>query len=759
LGIARSTYNRAQGDALDKLADILIEWEHRGASQRKVRHPHLIAPEQPIPAPFMSPHGLVGRKMMLDELRHDLIAGKDVALSGLPGSGKSALAVALAHDEELRNHFQAGVLWAGLGQNANPASELAKWCDELGLPVDILSEVEDLRERVGTLRAVIGARRFVLIIDDVWKPLDGLALRVGGPNCAHLYTTRSPGAADALTDGNTRGVATLVDGEGVSLLKRFVPNIDTQAAYRLVRLVRGLPLGLVIMGKYLQGEMHNGQTGGVEEALHRLEEVLQLEPQQSLLDQPPALTSDVPLALKKVLDISLETLEPYVQEVLGALAYFPSMPNTFSEGAALEITGASLRTLDTLVEQGLLEPSGLDRYTLHRIIRQYAQANLEMERAPERFISYFLDLVENYKEVNAELGQETRNILCALDMAREMDLGIDLIRGCNAFFPHLEKLGLFEEARRYLGFAEKGASSVEDKLITLGNLGKLAYRMAEYDQAHGYYLKGLALAQKHEDIPSECAMYRGLGDVARSRGHFDDSRGYYQEGLRLARKKEASYHVIELNQGMGKLHLSRDGHREAEKYFQRALNWARKGNDSSITSAVLTNLGDLAVRVGEQAEASEYFKDSLAHARMAGNEKDVGELSAILGRMAMDHGKARKAQDYLKEALETGKKLGDRAMIAEMQGRLGVLAMKVGELYTAKVLLEAGLRLAREIGHREHIIEILINLGVLHRKENAPADARSAFKEALSFALEIDHQGYAEIIQKNLTALDPHSPL
>lgn len=755
LGIARSTYNKAQGAALDELADILIEWEHRGASRGKVGLPQRGPPEKTILAPFMSPHGLVGRKMILDELRHDLIAGKDVALSGLPGVGKSALAVGLAYDEELRSHFQAGVLWAGLGEDGNAISELAKWCGVLGLPLDMFTDMQDMRERTGTIRAVVGASRFLLIIDDVREPKDGLALRVGGPNCAHLYTTHSPSIAEALTDGNARAVSTLVEGEGVSLLKRFIPGIDTQAAYSLVRLVHGLPLGLVIMGKYLQGEMHAGQEGGVGDALRRLEEVLQVEQPQSLLNQLPTLTSDVPLALKRVLDLSLDALEPHVQEVLGALALFPPMPNTFSEGAALEVTGASIRTLDTLVEQGFLEPSGLDRYTLHRIIAQYFRTTIEMEYAPTRFIDFFLNLVDEQREDHIILGQESGNIMCALDMAWDMDLGLDLIRGCNAFFPHLETWGLLEEANKYLGFAEKGAGSVEDKLITLGNLGKLAYRRGEYDEAYDFYVKGLDLAQKHEDVGAECGMVRGLGDVARSRGHFEDAREYYQEGMNLARKKEASHHVIDLNAGMGALHLSCDDLRSAEKYFQRGLNWARKGEDSSEISAILANLGEVAVRSEEYDEAGDYFKESLVHARTAGNEMEVGDLSAILGRMAMDQGKDRKAQDYLKDALEMGKKLGNRALIAEMQGSLGVLAMKGEEFYTAKVLLEAGLRLAREIGNREHTIELLINLGSLHQEEKAIHDARLALKEALAIAIEIDHQTYAEVIQGKLTALEP----
>lgn len=755
LGIARSTYNKAQGAALDKLAGILREWEQRGSSQGKVRLPQLWAPKKSIPAPFMSPHGLVGRKMMLDELRHDLIAGKDVGLSGLPGVGKSALAVALAHDQELRSHFNAGVLWAGLGRDGNALSELAKWCGELGLPLDMFTDVHEIRERTGTIKTVIGARRFLLIIDDVWDAEDGFALKVGGPNCAHLYTTRSPSIADALTADHARVIAALVEGEGVSLLKRFIPRIDTNAAYQLVRLVHGLPLGLVIMGKYLQGEMRAGESGGIEEALRRLDEILKIDQPQTLLDRRPVLTSDVPIALKKVLQLSLDALESHVQEVLGALALFPPMPNTFSEGAALEITGASIRTLDTLVEQGLLEPSGLDRYTLDWTVAQYARANLDMELAPERLIEFFLELVDINKDDQLLLEVESRNIFAALDMARELDLAGDLIRGSNAFFPHLETLGQFERASVYLGYAEKSAFSRDDKLITLGNLGKLSFRRAEYDPAEAYYAKGLALAQKHEDLSAECAMARGLGDVALSSGEFEAAREHYQEGLRLARKKVASHHVVGLNASMGALYLAQERLKGAEKYFERALNWARKDEDRPNLTAILANLGDLFARKGEYEQAGAYYWESLTYARLTGKVKEVADLTVILGGLARELGKDRKAHDYFRDALALAKKLGDRALMAQIQGKLGELAMKGGEFYTAKVLLDAGLRLAREIGHEELTIELLINLGSLHQEQNSLPDARSAFREALSLAVGIDHQRYAEILQGKLTTLDP----
>src|SRR5947209_726564 len=65
---------------------------------------------------------LVGRESLLDTLKQRLCAGKDVALlalHGLPGVGKTALAVALASDQNVREYFHDGILWAGLGPHPN----------------------------------------------------------------------------------------------------------------------------------------------------------------------------------------------------------------------------------------------------------------------------------------------------------------------------------------------------------------------------------------------------------------------------------------------------------------------------------------------------------------------------------------------------------------------------------------------------------------------------------------------------------------
>ena len=63
------------------------------------------------------PNQFVGRDELMSELIHQLTNGHSLALSaeGLPGVGKTTLAIALAYRKETLTHFRDGVLWAGLG--------------------------------------------------------------------------------------------------------------------------------------------------------------------------------------------------------------------------------------------------------------------------------------------------------------------------------------------------------------------------------------------------------------------------------------------------------------------------------------------------------------------------------------------------------------------------------------------------------------------------------------------------------------------
>ena len=105
-----------------------------GSYTKYVTHIHPGAePPLFVNVPPLPSQPLVGRDAMLDDLAARLIAGHSPALStaGMPGVGKTALAVALAHHRQVLAHFSDGVLWAGLGQQPDIASIQAAWATAL----------------------------------------------------------------------------------------------------------------------------------------------------------------------------------------------------------------------------------------------------------------------------------------------------------------------------------------------------------------------------------------------------------------------------------------------------------------------------------------------------------------------------------------------------------------------------------------------------------------------------------------------------
>ncbi len=155
----------------------------------------------PFLAPPQPPYDLIGRDDLLRDLKAKLLEGKNLALSalnGLPGIGRTALAVALAYDPQVLSHFSDGILWAGLGRDAsetNVLSILSLWGTALGVPPNEMEKLPDVKARRERIQATIGQRSILLVIDDAWKIELAWQLKVGGPNCAYLLTTRVPEVA------------------------------------------------------------------------------------------------------------------------------------------------------------------------------------------------------------------------------------------------------------------------------------------------------------------------------------------------------------------------------------------------------------------------------------------------------------------------------------------------------------------------------------------------------------------------------------
>ncbi len=364
-----------------------------------------------IPVQGFLPEGLVGREKLIASLVQQICSGEPastITLHGLPGVGKTALLLALTQRKEIQNYFSDGILWAGPGPQPHLLEHLQRWGSLFDLPQNEMNSLQDLSAWAKDLRTHIGGRKILIILDDIWSLEDALVLQVGGIQCVHLVTTRSPKIATQLSFRNTVLVPGLSRKQGNELLARFLPDFSKQepeALDQVVQEVGMLPLALTLIGKHLYSYERLKQPRRIKNVLKQLHEPvsrLQVKQPQSIIDHHPSISPDQPLSLETTIRVSYQQLSLKEKKMLQALAVLPVKSNSFSEETALAVTHQSVKELDALYDAGLLEIYSPGRYTLHQTIADYARmqaASIESlvshkKNGPEGEDTFFNPLIQ-----------------------------------------------------------------------------------------------------------------------------------------------------------------------------------------------------------------------------------------------------------------------------------------------------------------------------------------------------------------------------
>jgi len=699
-----------------------------------------------IPQP-LSTH-LVGRTSLLHQLKQQLFSADgrtSKVLIGLPGIGKTTLALTLAHDAEVQEQFADGILWAGLGPVPTLLGILSRWGALLGIATVEGNKERSHEEWVDLLHTVIGTRRMLLVIDDAWKMEDVLALRVGGPRCVSVITTRLPATAFRVSDEQVMVVPELSEDESLQLLAHFIPDLVAREQRQLLSLVHAagqLPLALMLIGKYLRVQGQGGQPRRIQAALARLSDTelrLHLQEPQALTDRHPSLLLETPVSLHSVIAVSDQQLDEQARSALYALSIFPAKPNSFSEEAALVVAATSEEVLDQLSDAGLLESSSPGRYTLHQTIADYAYTQLQDTSNLHRLVSYFVWFVQMHQRAYVELEQDSENILNALQRAFEAGLHTELIRGIIALSPFLQSRGLYTLALLHLERAKEVARANNDILGRINVLllsARILEQQGNYVQVEAFLQEGVTLARQIQHQEQLSAFLAELGFLYRERGNYAQAETHLLEGREIARRIQHQDQLCSLLNNLSLVAYEQGNYPQAESYLQEGLLLARQLNYQERMCAFLINLGAIAGEQGQSIQSENYFQEALVLARQLGHRQYVSTLLANLGEVAQKQGHLAQAEAYCQEGLVLARQLERRVLLLYLLTNLGAIATEQENYAQAEVYLHEGLNTASQIGNPKATTTLLLAQGELSLKLHRLEEAAVAFQEANKYVPE-----------------------
>ena len=693
-----------------------------------------------VNVPTMPTNYFLGRDELVTDIVDRLTSGAATVLSaeGLPGVGKTTLAVAIAHTQAILDHFDAGVLWAGLGPNGDVNGALIKWADALQTDVSDLLDPHAMAER---LKSAIGTRRLLIVIDDVWEKEASQILRCGGPNCCHLITTRDQMiATDFAGHSEATAVPTLDDQAAYQLLRELAPQAwaaDSEQCQKLVEQVGQLPLAIELLGGYLNAQSVSRSPlfdDLQSDALTDLD-----DPQQRLQLAATRLgdSTQSSVTLQATIELSIESLPPAAADAFVRLGAFAPKPQSFDIEAALAVAQTDKQTLALLTARNLLE-AGSDALALHQTLADVARAKISAEDQMRHF-QHYLDLVNHdrgdWQTIEAAYGQ----IQWAWDHAPDKQGRTALTKAITIF---QYRRGLYRDQIAWLNQALEDArqnGEQVDESYALTALGTVYDSLGEKERALTYFNQALTIIKEVGDRGGEATTLNNIGGVYDSLGEKETALSYYNQALTIIKKVGDCGGEAKTLNNIGLVYDSLGKKERALSYYNQALTIIKEVGDRGGEAKTLNNIGGVYNSLREKERALSYYNQALLIRKEVGDRGSEATTLASIGTVYDSLGEEKSALSYHNQALPILKEVGDRGGEATTLNNIGTVYLSLGEKESALSFYNQALPIHQEVGDRAGVARTLFNMGHIHWQDDEQYEAVKKWVTVYQIASQISY--------------------
>ncbi|MFI8235051.1 BTAD domain-containing putative transcriptional regulator [Streptomyces sp. NPDC085900] len=693
-------------------------------------HPHPFPPPAQLPPP---PAHFTGRAVVLDDLRATLGAGDATApavavISGMPGVGKSALALHVSH--ELRERFPDGQLYVNL-HGATPgmtpltaAQALAALLRDLGTEPRHIPEHPDAAAAL--LRSLLAPTRTLMVLDDAANAAQVRPLLPAGAGCAVIVTSRS---SLTVLDGARRHPLTPLTGEESAALLQAVSGRDgLDAAHPLVELTGRLPLALRIVAarlaarRALTPDVLAHQLAATEGRLHHLE-YDDLSVRRSLAVAHDALAAS---------DREADRDAALVLRGIGALDLPAYGAPLLARLAGIDAHRAEA-ALDRLIDVALLEETAYGRYAPHDLVRDFAR---ELAEAADESDAH-LNAVGAPPTASGAPPDATGTSPTASGAPATTTSAADIALRWYAAVAELAltaivEPGLDRDDRRRPTAAQPPDHASEIDALPPFESGEQAFAWGDMELENVVTLvERYADASVNSDdrlIARISCLIRLLFPYVQRSGRVAEMEVLGRTALRLARRLGDEAAEAYALGDLGGVHFLTGRQSEALALNDRALTiWRRLGRISWVRRC-LNNRGLLLEGLGRYPESERALRRSLEYSRQLNDPYGEAVTHSHLGNL-YEHTDPRAAIEQHRRSLVIGEEIGAVIVQHSAHCNIGYAHLTLGEPAAALPHFEESLRILGGHGdwHGESqtrlgLVRALRLLGRTERAERECAD-------------------------------------
>jgi len=682
-----------------------------------------LEPAPPLPTYLnhlpIPPTPLIGREHELKLIPKQLLepACRLLTLTGQGGIGKTRLSIEVGR--ALEPQFPDGVHFIPLAGIGDTEAVLPAIADVLGLgfsgPADQMVQLSNF----------LHDRKTLLIFDNMEHLLDGRDLlgRIlqGTHHVKLLVTSREqlhlqwewlfevqglplPEESEANIPETNSAVQLFIQRARQASQSFSTESEDIYSIIRICRLVGGLPLAIELAASWVR-------------ILSAPEIVQELEKNLDFLETRKL---DVPQrhrSIKTVFDHSWKLLTENERELLAKLSVFQG---GFTREAAINVTGASLFLLSSLVDKSLLRYSkNPDRYDLHELVHTYASAQLQNNPSEEedtslKYAIHYANWIRSLEwELKSQRQTQTSQIIradtchwhCVWHWAVEHQR-LDLLRRMSmTLYWYFEVNGYYDEAVS-------------------------AFKSA----VDGLRLYGAPASLK---TPNEKATFAFL---ANAHGWFEFRKGnvelavsVFQESLDIAGELDDPEVMYHIHINWGYLSLFTGEIEEARRYTLKSLSYGQKLNPwhQAVSISVL---GIVAYQQGNFQEADQQLTKSLDLWRTVGDPRGLVFTMIYMGMTALALMEYESAKLILTEGNQIAEANMDRWAHASGLDLLGIALMSQGQNEEAVAYFKKSVALSNEIGDQLNGAQTMIHMGQSCAAMRSDDEAKGLYLEAYSNA-------------------------